>query len=161
MKVVEQAERQAVADAPRQGVADEAEGGVAALPSGACPGGAYMGAAQRDYFRRALLEWSERLGSQATTTMRHIQHETRNCPDDADRATREEEFGVELRARARERKLRRKIEWSLELLGRGEYGYCVECGEEIGLERLDARLTATLCFDCKSEAEIRERQRLD
>ncbi len=124
------------------------------------PSGAYMGAAQRVYFRRALLEWSARLESQATTTMRHIQHETSNCPDDTDRATREEELGIELRARDRERKLQRKIEWSLELLERGDYGHCVDCGEEIGLKRLQARLTATLCIDCKSDSEMRERQRL-
>ncbi len=119
-----------------------------------------MGAPQRRYFRNALLAWSDRLDDQAATTMRRIQHETRNCPDDADRATREEELSVELRARDRERKLNRKIELSLELLERGAYGYCTDCGEEIGLERLEARLTATLCIDCKSEAEIRERQRV-
>ncbi|HNJ85940.1 MAG TPA: TraR/DksA C4-type zinc finger protein, partial [Agitococcus sp.] len=69
-----------------------------------------------------------------------------------------EEFSIELRARDRERKLIRKIDSTLKTIDNGEYGYCDECGVEIGIRRLEARPTATLCIDCKTLAEIKEKQ---
>ncbi|WP_164076693.1 RNA polymerase-binding protein DksA, partial [Stenotrophomonas maltophilia] len=76
----------------------------------------------------------------------------------ADRASQEEEFSLELRARDRERKLIKKIDETLQLIEDEEYGWCDSCGVEIGIRRLEARPTATLCIDCKTLAEIREKQ---
>ena len=86
-------------------------------------------------------------------------YEAANFPDPNDRATQESEFSLELRARDRERKLIKKIDESLIDLENGEYGYCESCGVEIGIRRLEARPTATLCIDCKTLDEIREKQR--
>ena len=74
------------------------------------------------------------------------------------RASQEEEFSLELRARDRERKLIKKIDETLQLIEDEEYGWCDSCGVEIGIRRLEARPTATLCIDCKTLAEIREKQ---
>jgi DnaK suppressor protein len=76
----------------------------------------------------------------------------------SDQASKEEEFALKLRKRDRERKLIKKIEESLQKLKSDDYGYCEECGIEIGVRRLEARPTATLCIDCKTIAEIKERQ---
>ena len=73
-----------------------------------------------------------------------------------DRASQEEEFNLELRTRDRERKLIKKIEKTLDLIDKGDYGYCTACGVEIGIRRLEARPTADLCIDCKTLAEIKE-----
>lgn len=81
-----------------------------------------------------------------------------NFPDPADRASQEEEFSLELRARDRERKLIKKIDETLQLIEDNEYGWCDSCGVEIGIRRLEARPTATLCIDCKTLAEIKEKQ---
>ena len=91
-------------------------------------------------------------------TVHHMQDESGNLPDPNDRATQEEEFTFELRTRDRERKLIRKIDSTLKTIDNGEYGYCDECGVEIGIRRLEARPTATLCIDCKTLAEIKEKQ---
>jgi DnaK suppressor protein len=80
-------------------------------------------------------------------------------PRPNDRATQESEFSLELRTRDRERKLIKKIDEALERIETHEYGYCEACGVEIGIRRLEARPTATLCIDCKTLDEIRERQR--
>jgi len=88
-----------------------------------------------------------------------MQDEAANFPDPNDRATQEEEFTLELRTRDRERKLIKKIEESLIDLDKGDYGYCESCGVEIGIRRLEARPTATLCIDCKTLDEIREKNR--
>ncbi len=117
-----------------------------------------MNEKQQLHFREVLLQWREELIEQANSTVTHIQYETSNYPDEADRASREEGFGLELRTRDREYKLIQKINRTLELLDLGEYGYCKECGIEIGIPRLQARPTATLCIECKTLAEIRERQ---
>jgi DnaK suppressor protein len=93
-------------------------------------------------------------------TMSHMQDEAANFPDPNDRATQEEEFTLELRTRDRERKLIKKIEESLVDLDKGDYGYCESCGTEIGIRRLEARPTATLCIDCKTLDEIREKNRV-
>ena len=87
-----------------------------------------------------------------------MQDEAANFPDPADRASQEEEFSLELRARDRERKLIKKIDETLQLIEDEEYGWCDSCGVEIGIRRLEARPTATLCIDCKTLAEIREKQ---
>ncbi len=91
-------------------------------------------------------------------TVHHMQDDASNFPDPNDRATQEEEFALELRTRDRERKLIKKINESLSDLDTGDYGYCEVCGVEIGVQRLQARPTATLCIDCKTLDEIREKQ---
>ena len=78
--------------------------------------------------------------------------------DVSDQATQEETFALRLRARDREHKLINKIDDSIQAIDNGEYGYCEECGVEIGIRRLEARPTATLCIDCKTLAEVREKQ---
>ena len=93
-------------------------------------------------------------------TVTHMKDEAANFPDPADRATQEEEFSLELRARDRERKLIRKIDATIDLIDNDDYGFCVACGIEIGIKRLEARPTATLCIDCKTLDEIKERQQL-
>ncbi|GIR72242.1 MAG: RNA polymerase-binding transcription factor DksA [Halieaceae bacterium] len=90
----------------------------------------------------------------------HMKDEAANFPDPADRATQEEEFSLELRTRDRERKLIKKIDSTLDRLQNDDYGYCDACGIEIGIQRLEARPTATMCIDCKTLAEIKERQEL-
>jgi DnaK suppressor protein len=92
-------------------------------------------------------------------TVHHMQDEAANFPDPNDRASQESEFSMELRTRDRERKLLKKINESLDLIDDGEYGFCESCGVEIGVRRLEARPTATLCIDCKTLDEIREKQR--
>ena len=87
-----------------------------------------------------------------------MKEEAANFADPADRATQEEEFSLELRARDRERKLIKKIDETLQLIEDNEYGWCDSCGVEIGIRRLEARPTASLCIDCKTLAEIREKQ---
>jgi len=91
-------------------------------------------------------------------TFSHMKDEAANFPDPADRATQEEEFSLELRTRDRERKLIRKIDQTLMHIKNEEYGYCEACGVEIGIRRLEARPTATLCIDCKTLEEIKEKQ---
>ena len=91
-------------------------------------------------------------------TVHHMQDDAANFPDPNDRATQESEFSMELRARDRERKLIKKIDESMRHLDNEEFGYCEQCGVEIGVKRLEARPTATLCIDCKILDEIKERQ---
>jgi DnaK suppressor protein len=121
-------------------------------------GEAYMGEAQKEHFRQILRNWRDELSAEMDRARHRMQDETVNYPDPTDRATQESEMTLELRTRDRERKLIRKIEETLDQIDIGEYGYCESCGAEIGLRRLEARPTATLCIDCKSLAEIRERQ---
>jgi len=120
----------------------------------------YMGPAQRDHFRNILGAWKRELMEEVDRTVHHMQDESANLPDPNDRATQEEEFSLELRARDRERKLIKKIDQTLERIEKDDYGYCDDCGVEIGIRRLEARPTATLCIDCKSLAEIKEKQLL-
>lgn len=121
-------------------------------------GEAYMNDAQKDHFRGILLNWRSELMEEVDRTVTHMKDEAANFPDPADRATQEEEFSLELRTRDRERKLIKKIESTLELIDQDNYGYCDACGVEIGIKRLEARPTATLCIDCKTLEEIKERQ---
>lgn len=118
----------------------------------------YMNERQREHFRNILLAWKRELMEEVDRTMDHMKSEASNFADPADRATQEEEFSLELRARDRERKLIKKIDDSLKLLENDEYGYCEACGIEIGIRRLEARPTATLCIDCKTLEEVKERQ---
>ena len=118
----------------------------------------YMNAAQLDHFREILLNWKHELLDEVNRTVDHMKEDASNFPDPADRATQEEEFGLELRTRDRERKLLRKINAALTRIDDGTYGYCEETGEEIGLKRLEARPVATLCLEAQERRELRKRQ---
>ncbi len=118
----------------------------------------YMSPAQVEHFRLLLLDWKHDLLEEVDRTVHHMQDEAANFPDPNDRATQEEEFALELRTRDRERKLIKKINDALTALDNNEYGYCEQCGVEIGVQRLEARPTATLCIDCKTLDEIKEKQ---
>jgi DnaK suppressor protein len=118
----------------------------------------YMGEPMRAHFTGILNKWKQELMEEVDRTVHHMQEEAANFADPADRATQEEEFSLELRARDRERKLIKKIDETLQLIEDNEYGWCDSCGVEIGIRRLEARPTATLCIDCKTLAEIKEKQ---
>jgi len=120
----------------------------------------YMNDEQVSHFRTILENWKKQLMEEVDRTVHHMQDDAANFPDPNDRATQEEEFTLELRTRDRERKLIKKIKQSLEDLDKGDYGYCESCGTEIGIRRLEARPTATLCIDCKTLDEIREKNRV-
>jgi DnaK suppressor protein len=121
-------------------------------------GEAYMGPGQVGHFRNILETWKAKLIEEMERTVTHMRDEAANFPDPNDRASQESDFALELRTRDRERKLIKKIDESLRNLDNNEYGYCEMCGVEIGIRRLEARPTATLCIDCKTLDEIRERQ---
>jgi DnaK suppressor protein len=127
-------------------------------PYSAERGEEYMNTAQSAHFRAILLDWKKVLMEEVDRTVHHMQDEAANFPDPNDRATQEEEFALELRTRDRERKLIRKIDEAILSLETGDYGYCEVCGIEIGVKRLEARPTATLCIDCKTLDEIKEKQ---
>jgi DnaK suppressor protein len=118
----------------------------------------YMNEKQVEHFRNILGAWKQQLMEEVDRTLHHMQDEAANFPDPNDRATQESEFTLELRTRDRERKLIRKIDDALTSLDGGDYGFCEACGIEIGIRRLEARPTATLCYDCKVLDEIREKQ---
>jgi DnaK suppressor protein len=118
----------------------------------------YMNEKQAAHFRAILEARKKELMEEVNRTVHHMQDEPANFPDPNDRATRESEFSLELRARDRERKLINKIEDTLNLIDNHEYGYRKACCCEIGIRRLEQRPTATLCIDCKTLAEIREKQ---
>jgi DnaK suppressor protein len=118
----------------------------------------YMSENQHAHFRAILMEWRRDLMEEVDRTVSHLKDEAANYPDPSDRASQEEEFSLELRTRDRERKLIRKIEKTLELIDHDDYGFCETCGIEIGIRRLEARPTATECIDCKTLAELKERQ---
>ena len=118
----------------------------------------YMNEKQKEHFKGLLYAWKRELMEEVDRTMSHMKDEAANFPDPADRASQEEEFSLELRTRDRERKLIRKIDSTLELIESNDYGFCDACGVEIGIRRLEARPTATLCVDCKTLDEIKEKQ---
>ncbi len=120
----------------------------------------YMNPQQVEHFRELLLGWRRQLMEEVDRTVHHMQDDAATFADPNDRATQEEEFALELRTRDRERKLIKKIDESLAALKSGDYGYCEACGVEIGIKRLEARPTATLCIDCKTLDEIKEKQHL-
>lgn len=118
----------------------------------------YMCARQQEYFRRKLATWREELVEESRETISNLREEVRDVGDEAERATRETENSLELRTRDRYRKLINKIDKALIRLDEGDYGYCEETGEEIGLERLEARPIATLCLDAQERWELRQKQ---
>ena len=127
-------------------------------PYKAKKGEVYMSERQQAHFSEVLLAWKKSLMEGVDKTVGHMQDDASNFPDPNDRATQEEEFSLELRTRDRERKLIKKIDEALTSLESDDYGYCEACGVEIGVKRLEARPTATMCIDCKTLEEIRERQ---
>ena len=118
----------------------------------------YMSIKQLDHFKKILLTWKIQLETEADKTVNHIKNESISFADPNDRASQESDFGLELRTRDRERKLLKKIQFSLKNIENGTYGYCKETGEEIGLERLEARPVATLCLEAQERREIKDKQ---
>ena len=130
------------------------------LPEGykPSPDEEYMNPMQLEYFRQKLTNWRDELISESRETISNLQAEVRDVGDEAERATRETENSLELRTRDRYRKLINKINKTLGRLDDGDYGYCEETGEEIGIARLEARPIATLCLDAQERWEIRQKQ---
>ncbi|WP_366481389.1 RNA polymerase-binding protein DksA [Aquabacterium sp.] len=123
----------------------------------AMPETEYMSEKQLDFFRSRLTVLKDDLLSNAGETTEHLREDTSIVPDPADRATIEEEHALELRTRDRERKLLKKISQALTRLDSGEYGYCDETGEPIGLGRLIARPTATLSLEAQQRRELKQK----
>lgn len=118
----------------------------------------YMSPKQLEYFRQKLLTWRADLVEESRETISNLRDEVRDVGDEAERATRETENSLELRTRDRYRKLIKKIDQALSRVDEGDYGYCEETGEEIGLARLEARPIATLCLDAQERWELRQKQ---
>jgi len=118
----------------------------------------YMNKEQLGHFAQILQNWKRDLMVEVDRTVLHMKDEAANFPDPNDRATQEEEFSLELRTRDRERKLIRKIDEALKRIEDGNYGYCLETGEEIGIKRLEARPVATLSVEAQERRERREKQ---
>src|SRR6056300_1275982 len=110
----------------------------------------YINSNQLEHFKLLLTAWKQELKEEVDRTVTHMKDEAANFPDPADRATQEEEFSLELRTRDRQRKLIKKIDSTLERIENDDYGFCDQCGIEIGIRRLEARPTASLCVDCKT-----------
>ena len=123
----------------------------------AMPDSEYMNEKQLDFFRGQLTALKDDLLSNAGETTEHLREDTTIVPDPADRATIEEEHALELRTRDRERKLLKKISQSLARIEAGDYGYCDETGEPIGLGRLLARPTATLSLEAQQRREMKQK----
>ena len=118
----------------------------------------YMNTRQLAYFKKMLEEMKHELSQDIDRTVHTMQDEATIFADPNDRASQESDMSLELRNRDRERKLIKKIDETIARIDQGEYGYCDSCGVEIGLKRLEVRPTATLCIDCKTLDELRERQ---
>lgn len=129
-----------------------------ATPYKAKKGEAYMSPKQLAHFRAILTGIKESLGLDIDRTVHTMQDEATVFADPNDRATQESDMSLELRNRDRERKLIKNIDKMVARIDANDYGYCDNCGVEIGLSRLEARPTATLCIDCKTLDEIREKQ---
>ena len=129
------------------------------LPEGYKPGDdePFMNEFQLEYFRQKLLSWKAEILESTKVTIQHLQAETEKHPDIADRATSESERSIELRTRDRQRKLVSKIDEALQRIANGEYGFCEDSGEPIGLNRLDARPIATLTLEAQERHEQREK----
>jgi DnaK suppressor protein len=127
-------------------------------PYAAKKGEEYMNARQRTHFRKILEALKAELSEEIDRTVHTMQDEATVFADPNDRASQESDMALELRNRDRERKLIKKIDETIARIDANEYGYCDSCGVEIGLKRLEARPTATLCIDCKTLDELRERQ---
>jgi DnaK suppressor protein len=118
----------------------------------------YMNPKQLAHFKTILDEMKRGLSQDIDRTVHTMQDEATIFADPNDRASQESDVSLELRNRDRERKLIKKIDETIARIEGGEYGYCESCGVEIGLKRLEARPTATLCIDCKTLDELREKQ---
>jgi DnaK suppressor protein len=118
----------------------------------------YMNPKQFAHFKKILEEMKRGLSQDIDRTVHTMQDEATIFADPNDRASQESDMSLELRNRDRERKLIKKIDETIARIEAGEYGYCESCGVEIGLKRLEARPTATLCIDCKTLDELREKQ---
>jgi len=118
----------------------------------------YMNTRQLAHFRDMLLEMKKGLSQDIDRTVHTMQDEATIFADPNDRASQESDMSLELRNRDRERKLIKKIDETIVRINADDYGFCDSCGVEIGLKRLEARPTATLCIDCKTLDELRERQ---
>ena len=123
----------------------------------AMPDDEYMNEAQMAFFRHKLVGLRNGILENADETTEHLREDTIVVPDPADRATIEEEHALELRTRDRERKLLKKIEQSIARIDMGEYGYCDETGEPIGVGRLLARPTATLSLEAQQRRELKQK----
>lgn len=120
-----------------------------------------MNPLHQEYFRQRLEQWRKDLVEESKQTIENLRDEVRDIGDEAERATRETENSLELRTRDRYRKLIAKIDSTLNRLEINDYGYCVDTGEEIGLERLDARLTAERMIDAQERWEHLQKQQGD
>lgn len=121
----------------------------------------FMNERQLEYFKQKLLDWKEDLLKESRETVTHLQAETENHPDLADRASSETDRALELRTRDRQRKLISKIDEAIRRIEDGNYGYCEETGEPIGIARLEARPIATLSLEAQERHERRERVHRD
>jgi DnaK suppressor protein len=121
----------------------------------------FMNERQLEYFKQKLLDWKEDILRESRETVSHLQAETENHPDLADRASSETDRALELRTRDRQRKLISKIDDALRRIEDGVYGFCEETGEPIGLARLEARPIATLSLEAQERHERRERVHRD
>jgi len=118
----------------------------------------YMSLTQRAHFKRVLEALKVELSQDIDRTVHAMQDDATVFADPNDRASQESDIALELRNRDRERKLIKKIDETISRIDKDDYGYCENCGIEIGLKRLEARPTATLCIDCKTVDEQREKQ---
>ena len=118
----------------------------------------YRSSRQLAHFRTILETLKSELMQDIERTVHTMQDEATVFADPNDRASQETDIAIELRNRDRERKLIKKIDETIARIDSGDYGYCNSCGVEIGTKRLEARPTATLCIDCKTLEEVRERQ---
>ncbi len=116
----------------------------------------YMGQGMCEYFRGILNQLKLDILSSSDSTLGNMKNGREHYADEIDLAAQEELFRLELRERDRERRLLKNISRSLTAIDQSEYGYCESCGAEIGFKRLEARPTATMCFDCKSVSELKE-----
>jgi DnaK suppressor protein len=121
----------------------------------------FMSERQLESFKQKLLNWKEEILRESRETLSHLQAETENHPDVADRASSETDRSLELRTRDRQRKLISKIDEAMRRIEDGSYGYCEETGEPIGIARLDARPIATLSLEAQERHERRERVHRD
>ncbi|MDP6515850.1 MAG: RNA polymerase-binding protein DksA [Alphaproteobacteria bacterium] len=133
------------------------------IPQGYRPseGERFMNSVQREYFRRKLLRWRHEILAESSQTILHLQEQSSQEPDIADRASIETERLIELRTRDRERKLLNKIDAALRRIDEGSYGYCEETGDPINLSRLEARPVATLSIDAQERHERLEKTTRD
>lgn len=159
MAETKQATPKNAAPASKKSPSTAADGVTSFTPYSESEGEEYMSDGMLNHFKEILAAWRLALMEEVDRTVHHMQDDAANFPDPNDRATQESEFTMELRTRDRERKLIKKINEAITLIDDNEYGYCESCGVEIGIRRLEARPTATLCIDCKTLDEIREKQR--